>query len=306
MYTPVYAKPASKKEIEAVAKMRAGLTGTLLEDDHSDFLSDYTLLRFLRQKDCKYEKGLKLLEACIAWRREYKPHRVEYKDVEARIRELRDTYPLGKTKEGVPVMYAKPKVGRDTTKVDEDIRLMVWNYEELHRRGFPEVACVADLTLFDRVPSSDEMKCQEKFDAITHHYYPLIETKVLIMFMPMLMRAVFAIASAFLSSAQKDTIETGVKPKHLKQWIDDDNIPEEYLGAAVVPKLEDGSYDVLSMYPTKSSSLKATGAAAPTAATTTVIAPAATANSSSHATAAANDASVAADVVDRATGPTTA
>jgi hypothetical protein len=249
MYTSAYAKPASKKELDAISKMRSGITGTLLDDDHKDFLSDYTLLRFLRQKEGKWEKGLKLLEACIAWRCEFKPHRIQYEDVEARARELRDTYPLGKTTEGVPVIYAKPKVDRDPSKIDDDMRLMAWNFEEFHRRGFYELATVVDMSLFDRVPSSEEIKVQEKLDNMAKDYYPLMQTKVLIMFMPMLLRALFAITSALMSAAQKDIIETGVKPKHLTKWIAAEHIPVEYLGSAVVAKLEDGSYDVLGALP---------------------------------------------------------
>ncbi|CUI15222.1 transmembrane protein, putative, partial [Bodo saltans] len=129
------------------------------------------------------------------------------------------------------------------------MRLMAWNFEEFHRRGFLELATVVDMSLFDRVPSSEEIKVQQKLDDLAKDYYPLIQTKVLILFMPMLLRALFAITSALMSAAQKDIVETGVKPKHLIKWIAAENIPVEYLGTAVVRTLEDGSYDVLNALP---------------------------------------------------------
>ena len=68
-------EPPTDKELECMAFLEENVKGKLLEDD-TDFLDRTTYLRFARARDGKKEKALSMLESCIAWRRQYKPHQI--------------------------------------------------------------------------------------------------------------------------------------------------------------------------------------------------------------------------------------
>lgn len=249
MYVAKYAAPPSEKELVGIAYMQQNLKGQLLEDDVYFILDAYTMLRFLRQQEGKKEKGLALLEACIAWRRDFKPHRITFDEVEGRMRETADSHIGGLCHQGLPLLFAKPRVNRKLETIDADIKVMAWSCEEIARRGYREFVTVVDMALFDRLPDSDEQKAQEALDDLTYKYYPLLQTKIILMHMPLLLRALFVIASAVMCKAQKKTLHTGVKPKHLKEWIGEHHIPVEYNGTREVLLRPDGTMDILAMLP---------------------------------------------------------
>lgn len=240
-------EPMTETERSGVAFMRANLKGTLLEDDRHFVIDDLLMLRFLRQKKGNPEKGLASLEACLAWRRERKPHRITFEDV--------SSWPATgvvvvaeKTKLGFPVMYFSPQSG---LKVPAEIRadFTVWCYEELMRRGFYESVTVMDFSRVESAPSGEEERARKIIDELRAHYYPLFDSKVLLVNMPMFLRLIFGIMTAFLSDAQKAALVTGLKPKHLVEWIDASMLPDHLGGSRVLPKSPTGGYDILASFP---------------------------------------------------------
>ena len=97
--------PPTEKETAAIAYLKSNVKGSLLEDDtHFSLTSDKLLLRFVRQKAGNAEKALALLEGCIAWRCETKPHRIQLDDVKDYA--VLNVFRIhGATKLGVPIAY---------------------------------------------------------------------------------------------------------------------------------------------------------------------------------------------------------
>lgn len=249
MYNPKYAAPPTEKEIHRVAELKQKLTKKLLDDDTSFLLDDYTFLRFLRKGDGKVDKGLMYLEACIDWRNTFKPHRITYEEVEERIHKLNKWYLLGLTKDQIPVFYMKPRPCHDPKDQLIDTKTVCWIYEEIHRRGYREICSVVDASTYDRLPSKAERQAEEYLENLSFNYYPLVDSRVLLMNLPVLIRPILAITMALMNSAQRHAMKTGVKPKNLIEHISQENISEEYGGSCKVMKLSDNkeTYDVLRM-----------------------------------------------------------
>jgi hypothetical protein len=230
MYVAKYAKPVTEKELLRIEEVKAKLSVRPLDDD-TNFLDDYTVLRFLRHCDGKVDKAVRSLVVCIAWRREFKPHLLTYEaDAKRRMLELNKMYMLGTSKLGVPVLYYKPRPCHDPKDFDVDARGVAWFYEEIHRRGHREILTVVDSSTYDRIPSKSERNAEEAIEKMTHAYYPLVDTKILLMNLPLLIRPILAISMALMSSAQRDVMTTGVKPKHLPEHIELDQLSEEFGG----------------------------------------------------------------------------
>lgn len=231
-----------------MATMRSGLKGTLLDDDRNFPLNeDLTFLRFLRQKKGNAEKGLALLEKCIEWRRERKPHRITFDEVKA-WPETGIVVISEKTKEGVPVVYVTPKSNL-TVAAEIRVNFQIWYFEELARRGYRESVTVMDFSQLSSLPSGEEDRARTLGDEMRSQYYPLFDSKVLLVNMPMFLRVVFGIMTAFMSEAQKATLVTGLKPKHLVDWIDPQELPEALGGKRQFPASPAGGHDILSSFP---------------------------------------------------------
>jgi hypothetical protein len=218
-----YLAPPTEKETAAIQYIIANVKGKLREDDTYFFIDEMLALRFLRQKDGKQEKALALLEDCIKWRNEYAPHRVTLEEV-SEWASVGMSLICGLTKNGAPILHVRPVPG---LKVDVEMRTryLIWMFEELMRRGYWECVTVLDFSSITSSPPKEETQARERMDHIRSHYYPLFEAKIFCVSMPLIIRAVFAIVVSFMSDAQKATMETGLKPKHLLEWI----APEELL-----------------------------------------------------------------------------
>jgi len=243
-------EPLTDAERVGIAHMRSNLKGTLLEDDTHFLLDDLLMARFLRQKKGNPEKGLAALEACLAWRKERKPHRIAFEDV-AVWPATGVVVIAEKTKLGVPVVYFTPPKG---LKVPAEVRadFTVWYCEELMRRGYYESVTVMDFSRVDAAPSGEEERARKMIDEIRANYYPLFDSKVLLVNMPFVLRVIFGVMTAFLSEAQKSTLVTGLKPKHLLDWIDASDLSDTLGGQRSFPKsAETGGYDIFASFPPK-------------------------------------------------------
>jgi hypothetical protein len=71
------------------------------------WLTDQTLCRFLRARDWKNEKALKMIMETLQWRRETKPWALTWKDVEVEMNNKGKMYRNGFDKHGRPVLWMK-------------------------------------------------------------------------------------------------------------------------------------------------------------------------------------------------------
>lgn len=219
--------PPTEKELAAIEYMKAHRKGTVLEDDvHFNVHDERLLLRFARQKDAVGEKALALLEEAIAWRRETKPHQIQYEQVEA-FAKLHIQIPLGFSKQGVPVVYFKPRP--NDVLAEGRVKFNLWLLEEHLRRGYDEIVFVLDFDTAGR-PSDEDTKTRETMDKVRKHFYPLMESLILVLNLPLLLRPLFAIVIKFMSHAQQETMKSGLKPKHLLEYIDVEQLNSNYEG----------------------------------------------------------------------------
>jgi hypothetical protein len=246
-----YFKPASEKEQKIVDSLRKHLECVQLADDDTAFLlNDALILRFLRHKDGKEEKALKAILECVEWRKTTKPYLITFDSVKEWAGEGAN-YCSGYTKIGVPIIQLR-LVSKDVVNVDMRVNYVIWGMEELMRRGYYESVFIGDFSAFEKAPTDDEKKVRERIDEVRSKYYPLFETQTYFVSMPLFLRAIFAVMQAFMSGAQKEVMHTGLKPKHLLEWIDASQLPERLGGTLPLLKKSDGGgevVDVLAMFP---------------------------------------------------------
>ncbi|CUE72561.1 transmembrane protein, putative [Bodo saltans] len=248
-----YLRPPSDEELVVIDSiLKKVLDGATLADDDTAFKIDSALvLRFLRQNDGKEEKTLKAILECIEWRKTTKPYLITFDSVKEWAQEGVSRC-AGFTKIGVPICQVRPVSG---LKVDIEMRVnyVRWMYEELMRRGYYEIVFIGDFSQVSSAPTSDEKRCRDQIDEMRAKYYPLFETQLYFVAMPWILRAVFAVIVAFMSGAQKEAMHTGLKPKHLLEWIDASQLHENLEGTLPVLKTKNDSGvevpDVLAMFP---------------------------------------------------------
>lgn len=206
----------------------------LLPDDEHFVVDEVTCLRYLRMKGGNKEKALKRLEATIAWRAETKPHRIAQKEV-AHLLDRGDVMLCDSpTRNGAGLVFFKARDNAfESASVAEQKLFQAWYYEEMMRRGFREVCCIVDFNNMSKTPSSDEMKAQKELDDVDERHYPLFASKTLMVHMPLFLRAVVTVYTAFWPEHQKRTLETNVQRHDLHNWIDSNLIPN---GFAVQPE----------------------------------------------------------------------
>ncbi|CUE72557.1 Hypothetical protein, putative [Bodo saltans] len=284
-----YFKPASEKEQKIVDSIRTQLNGVkLAEDDTSFLINDALILRYLRHKDGKEEKALKSILECVEWRKTTKPYLITFDSVKEWAGEGAN-YCAGFTKIGIPIIQLRlvssrisspltasrnglgrertiaqaslrsgfpssnsALVSKDVVNVTMRVNYVIWALEELMRRGYYESVFIGDFSAFEKSPTDDEKKVREGIDDVRSRYYPLFETQTYFVSMPLFLRAIFAVMQAFMSGAQKEVMHTGLKPKHLLEWIDASQLPERLGGTLPVLKKTEGGaevVDVLAMFP---------------------------------------------------------
>jgi hypothetical protein len=248
-----YLRPPNVEEQKSIDSiLKQVLEGAKLADEDTAFKVDAALVhRFLRHKDGKEEKALKAILECVEWRNTTKPYLITFDSV----KEWADegvSLCCGLTKIGIPICQIRPVSG---LKVDVEMRVnyVIWMYEELMRRGYYEIVFIGDFSAVSSAPTSDEKKVRELMDEIRSKYYPLFETQAFFVSMPLFLRAIFAVMQAFMSGAQKEVMHTGLKPKHLLEWIDASQLTESLNGTLPVLKTKNIKGvevpDVIAMFP---------------------------------------------------------
>ena len=84
---------------------------------------------------------------------------------------LNSVVPLGLSKEGVPVVYFRPRSGVSIS-AENRLRFNVWLREELLRRGYPEFVFVLDFAAVTS-SSAEDNKARDMVDTVRKQYYPL-------------------------------------------------------------------------------------------------------------------------------------
>lgn len=228
--------PPTEKERSTIAFLKANIKGKLLDDDTAfPLFSDRLLLNFARVNNAEPQQALAQIEATIAWRRDYKPHRITLADV-ANYANLHLVVPLGRSKQGMPVVYFRPRSGV-AIPAEDRLRFNIWLREELRRRGYVEFVFVLDFAAVSS-SSSEDNKARDAVEAIRTRYYPLQESLTLVLNLPLLLRVAFNLVMKFMNEAQRKTMRTGLKANQLLEYIDVTQLHEAYGGALKAPPAE--------------------------------------------------------------------
>lgn len=103
---PEYLKLTSE-QVKKVYELYAAIKDVWNPQDK--FCSVSTLCRYLRARDYDIEKSHKMLRETIMWRKEVKPELINPNtEAIAKIRKVRDSYIIGKSRSGQPVCYIVP------------------------------------------------------------------------------------------------------------------------------------------------------------------------------------------------------
>lgn len=219
-------------DLESCAEfLAAKFPSSVLGPEEAHFFSPDVYIRFARQYDGKQEAAAKAFQACLDWRKEYKPHLIDPEKDCATVLNTKFIMAGGVDKQGggiLVITLAHPSF-KGCTK-DERVKLYVWALEELARRGKEYYLFVSDFSLVGKEKDSQGMATRDTVAEILDKYYP---DRMRLSFMynpPWFISSFSPLSTAFLSSKLKAKVRTNCKTKDLLKEIDADQLPKELGG----------------------------------------------------------------------------
>lgn len=194
-------------------------TKTPLAPSDGHFLSDATLLRFTRARDCKPAKALEMLEACLAWRLDYRPQSIKQDEIED-IQQLGTVFVSGFCRNGYPVLYMTPGA-KNPFDADHRVKLMVFLMEETLRRGYERLTWVFDFSkMGERGKDEESSKTRQQVIKILQDYYPERLGALYMVNTPWYFSVVATLVWPFIDKRTRVKLHIGVKVEDLKKFID--------------------------------------------------------------------------------------
>ena len=225
---PFYKFPLPNEvEQDCIAFLKKNLKEQPLEDD-TQFLTANTFLRFSRARECNHEKSLAMLEACIKWRREYKPHHVTYDDCRG-VLSLGTSFMLGHCREGRPIFYICPGP-KNPYPAEERVKVMIYLMEETMKLGHHSLTWVFDWSRSgERGKDAESKKLREQTTKYLQDYYPERLGAMYMVDTPWYFWPLWAVVSLFLQKKTKNKIHI-IKNKDLVKYIEPQFLLKQFQG----------------------------------------------------------------------------
>jgi hypothetical protein len=226
---------ATAVELACVEKLKSAVTTMDVDKEDEAFLSDETYLRFARARDADVTKATKMLSECVSWRRQFRPHAIEAKDLVG-ILQLGTVYMAGLCVHGRPVMYMHPGA-KNPFPAETRVKLMVFLLEETMRRGYTSLTWVFDFSKMGE-RGKDEHSAATRKDTmhILQNYYPERLGALYMLNTPWYFRAIATLVWPFIDKRTRSKIFISMKLENLVEYIAKDQLVEAFGGDLSLPK----------------------------------------------------------------------
>lgn len=208
------------------------------DPEDSGFMSDLTLLRFVRARPGKVDKAVEMLDNCIKWRKEVKPYAIDpATDSEvAGCLALKYLFMAGHCRAGRPVIYNIPGLS-NPFKAEVRVRIMLYILEETYRHG-----CVQNTWVFDwseyakRAKDEESSKTRDEIIKILQNYYPERLGALYMLDTPWWFSLIYTLMCPFLDAKTKSKIFLNTTAVQLKKnIIDEQNLLDRFGGQLTIP-----------------------------------------------------------------------
>eukprot|EP00730_Choanoeca_flexa_P009728 TRINITY_DN13016_c0_g1_i1.p1 TRINITY_DN13016_c0_g1~~TRINITY_DN13016_c0_g1_i1.p1 ORF type:complete len:306 (+),score=54.81 TRINITY_DN13016_c0_g1_i1:2-919(+) len=241
--------PASPEERQQMQQLRKLIQAHDLYACSESFLSDTTLLRYVRARDGNVDKAHKMLVNSLEWRQEWKPEDISDEDVKEDI-DMCKMYVQGHDRHGRPVVIFRPAndvdgVGSILTKV----RFYVWTLEKAIA-AMPadehQMTWLVDMNGY-RVGPSDlkRLSLARALLATLQDQYPERVAKLIMVKPPWYFSVLFGMLKPFISKATLSKVvwdkgdRDGRYPL-LEAEVDPSLLEQIYGGERPTPLFQDG------------------------------------------------------------------
>lgn len=221
--------------LECADHVRRHLTSVPLDDDVS-FLSDETYLRYARARDGDPEKALLMLEATIAWRRTYQPHRIDRASVAAHL-EKPTMWQMGRDRQGNALIIARPG-STNPFPPAERVKFLVFSMEQATRSATDKMTWVIDWSLWgQRKNDPDSAETRKLTIQILQDHYPERLAALYMVDQPWFMTAFYYMSAPFVNSKTRAKVHISYTREKLLEVIDREQLVD-FLGGLLVSGAE--------------------------------------------------------------------
>ncbi|RNF12285.1 sec4-like phosphatidylinositol transfer-like protein [Trypanosoma rangeli] len=213
------------KEIDCVKFLKQELPSSLLDPEDAGFLTEATYLRFARARNADKKKASTMLRSCLEWRKEFRPYKVSFDEVERAMQQLTTTV-AGCSLKGEPVVVMS--IGApNPCEVEERVKQIVYILEEAMRRGDERLTWIIDFAQMGKHPrdprSSGARKATMK---IMQDYYPEMLGTLLVYRSPWYIRFLYTAVRPFMDArTRKKVLFLGHEEKLLLLHVAKDQLP---------------------------------------------------------------------------------
>ncbi|KAM0928734.1 hypothetical protein ACQ4PT_002046 [Festuca glaucescens] len=212
-------KSSSSEEQQAKVNEVRGLLGPLMEEMPS-FLSDTTILRFLRVRNWSTEQATKGLKETVKWRREYRPEAISWEDIAENEVEAKRTHIANYVdKNGRSVLISNMGI-KSKVSMKDQIKHMVYLLEHLAMSSADEkddcVVWITDVRGWSiaSTPFSSSRECMH----IVQTYYPGLIAVAITFDPPSIFESFWKISKSFIDQNMRDKVKFvyASKPESMK------------------------------------------------------------------------------------------
>lgn len=211
--------------------LRENVKGKPLDDD-TDFLCDVTYLRYARARNGDNKKALTMLEATVAWRREYMPHRLT-KDALAHHYVNQTMWQVGRDKKGNALVYGRPGTS-NPFPADERVRYLVFMLEQAVRSGSEKMTWIIDWSLWgQRKNDAESSEARKRIIQVLQDHYPERLAAMYMVGQPWFITMLYYVSAPFIDSTTRAKVHISYTKEKLLDVVDRAQLID-FLGGNVV------------------------------------------------------------------------
>eukprot|EP00191_Tetraselmis_sp_GSL018_P005163 CAMPEP_0177619882 /NCGR_PEP_ID=MMETSP0419_2-20121207/26545_1 /TAXON_ID=582737 /ORGANISM="Tetraselmis sp., Strain GSL018" /LENGTH=263 /DNA_ID=CAMNT_0019119275 /DNA_START=224 /DNA_END=1012 /DNA_ORIENTATION=+ len=195
-----YCNYASSAEKSGVQSLKERINDSLESEAASSWLSDITLLRYLRARGGDVERAEQMLRKTFAWRSTTRPEQIRWEDVEQESRTGKLFILKHPDKSGRPVLVMRPR-NENSSNHDSQIRNLIFMMETVSfladESGSVQITLLLDFEGYS-LSNAPALKTSRETLSILQNHYPERMSKALLFRAPGIFNLFWKAISPFI------------------------------------------------------------------------------------------------------------